>query len=341
MAQPGETSSKVLAAAWLVVGAALVLVPVWLGWTRWQVVLSGHPSMLALAIASGLLGIVAIAWAIATLLLGDRLPPAHQPRRTPQQLANRATWRIAIAVPALLICVVLAASLAWARPFAATPIAVAATHSSATVRIADRLGWLELVPIRRTPGGDPIRPTIGLVFAPGARVDTRAYAHILRPLAEAGYFVAILKEPLGVSMLQVNHAQAVLDVHPEINHWSVGGHSLGGVAASRFADSHPRVEGLLLFASYPSGALKRTELKVLSVSGTADRLTTPSDIEDAKADLPPGTQYVRIQGATHSSFGDYGEQRGDGEPGVPRHQAQAEIQKVTIAFMAGLAPKTK
>ena len=112
--------------------------------------------------------------------------------------------------------------------------------------------------------------------------DSRAYAHVLRPLAEAGYLVAVLKEPFGFSLLDADQGKKVLDVHPEITYWAAGGHSLGGTTAASLADQDERVKGLVLFASYPADSLVRTDLKAVSISGAADGFTTPADIEASK-----------------------------------------------------------
>jgi len=130
----------------------------------------------------------------------------------------------------------------------------------------------------------------------------------------------------------------VLDLHPEIAHWLVGGHSLGGTVAAALADNDDRVEGLVLFASYPANPIIRNDLKVLSISGTADGFATPADIEASRAKLPPSTKLVVINGAVHSSFGDYGDQPGDGTPTIDRSAAQAEISKATLELMATVAP---
>ena len=168
------------------------------------------------------------------------------------------------------------------RPFVATPAAIAALRSENDVRISDRLVWYELIPVRKDPAGEDIKPTTGLLFVPGARVDSRAYAQVLRPLAEAGYLVAVLKEPFGFSLLDADQGRKVLDVHPEITYWAVGGHSLGGTTAASLADQDERVKGLVLFASYPADTLERTDLKAVSISGAADGLATPADIEASK-----------------------------------------------------------
>ena len=213
MVQPGARSRIVLAILWLLLGAAMIAVPVWLGWTRWSVLLSGHPALLLLAIVCAVVGLVAVLWAAGSLILGGRLDreadAVIQRRRTPEQMRRRASIRIALAVPALLLAASLVGAVAYARPLAATPVALTALVPNEQVRVADRITWYEMSPIREDQAGDEIPPTTGLVFVPGARVDPRAYAHLLRPLAEAGFFVAVLKEPLGFSILDPDHPDPV------------------------------------------------------------------------------------------------------------------------------------
>lgn len=347
MAKTGDGSRKVLALIWLAVGAAMVLVPAWLGWTRWEPILTGHPLMLALGIASLLFGFVALAWSVATLILGDRSDgqDARRPR-TERERRRRAALRVALAIPALFVCLLVVGALAWSRPLSATPLGLTAMRSGANVRVTDRLTWYELVPAAKDSRGEVVKPSTGLVFVPGARVDPRAYARLLRPLAQAGYFVAVLKEPFGLALTDVGHARRVIEVHPEIAQWVVGGHSLGGVAAAAFAQDHAEVNGapvagLVLYASYPAGTVDRANLKVTSISGERDALTTPGDVAESKAHLPAATSYVVVPGAVHSFFGDYGEQRGDGTPTADRVAAQAEIAKATRALLASVTPKPK
>jgi predicted alpha/beta-hydrolase family hydrolase len=342
MRQPGALSRTVLALIWLVLGIAMVAVSVWLGWSRWPAILNGHPAMLIAGIGCGLFGFIALAWSIGSLAIGvmqdregDLEHPAH---RTSKQVLQRARWRIIFAAPVLVLAFLLVITIAYARPFVATSTATAALRSEDSVRLADRLGWYELIPVREDQSGETIKPTAGLLFVPGARVDSRAYAHVLRPLAEAGYLVAVLKEPFGFSVLDADHGKKVLDVHPEITGWAVGGHSLGGTTAAALADEDERIKGLVLFASYPAKPLVRTDLKAVSISATADGFTTPEDIESSKANLPPDTTYVVINGAVHSSFGDYGEQSGDGVATINRAAAQTEITKATLALLISLAP---
>ena len=345
MVQPGARSRIGLAIVWLLLGAVMIAVAGWLGWTRWSVLLSGHPLLLVLTIACAVVGLVAVLWAAGSLILGGRLDreadAAIPRRRTPAQMRRRARLRLLLAVPALLLSGLLVATVAYARPYAATPVALAALLPDDTVRIRDRITWYEMSPIREDRAGDEIPPTTGLVFVPGARVDPRAYAHVLRPLVDAGFFVAVLKEPLGFSVLDPDHPEVVLGLHPDIAHWAVAGHSLGGTTAAAVADANEQVNGLVLFAAYPASRIQRTDLKVVSVFGTADGLVAPTDIEQSKANLPAGTTYVEVPGAAHSWFGDYGEQTGD-NPGLgDRAGSQAAMAEAVRTLLVSLAPPAK
>ncbi len=348
MSQPGTRSRVVLALVWLVLGVALVGVAGWVGWTRWSPILTGHPAMLVAGIAALLVGFVAVAWSIGSLTVGGRLDreaavdreaaDGEPARRTDAQLHRRARIRIVLAVPALLIGVLLVSVLAYSRPFGATDIALAAMRSEGGVRVSDRLTWFEMAPTAKDAKGRELKPTTGFVVTPGARVDSRAYAHVLRPLAEQGYLVIVLKEPFGISLLSNDHDQTVIDVHPEITYWAVGGHSLGGVSAASYADTHPQVKGLVFFASYPASTMQRTDLKVLSLSAAHDGLSTPAKVEASKANAPADTRYVQIPGAVHSWFGDYGDQPGDGTPTGDRAAAQATMAAETATLLASLTP---
>lgn len=342
MPQSGTRSRFALSLIWLVLGLGMVVIPLWLGWTQWGVLLSGHPATLLAVIACALLGVVAIAWSVATLAIGGRQDREgdleHPTRRTPQQLERRSRWRIILAIPALFVCVLLVSALIYSRPLAAQPIATSMLRTGDDVDLRERLTWYELNPVKKQKSGELVKVTTGLIFVPGAKVDSRAYAHLLLPLAQAGYLVVVLKEPFALAITQPGHPQTVIDAHSDITHWAVGGHSLGGVTASSFADTHPSIEGLVLYGSYPASTLERQDLKVLSVSASQDGLSTPAKVDAAKSKLPESTQYVVVQGASHATFGDYGPQPGDGVPSGDRSAEQAEIVKATSEFLASLTP---
>lgn len=341
----GINSRIVLGVVWLPVGLAMIAAPVWVFWTRLGAVLAGHPLTIGILAGVVLLGVFATAYAVLLLVQGGRYDRYGDPDRpkplTPQQQRHRSELRLALSIPALIVCLGLIVGTAYARPFEAQPIAIAALKSDAKVEVTERLTWFEMAPVRRDKLGDLIEPTSGLIFVPGARVDPRAYANVLRPVAAAGYLVVVLREPMNFALPTSSHAETVLDVHPQVRYWTMGGHSLGGVNAADFTDRDSRINALLLYASYPGAKLNRMDLKVMSISGSRDGLATPEKIAANKPKLPPQTRYVEIDGAIHSYFGDYGEQPGDGVATVNRTGSQAVIAKGTIALLASIPPPPK
>ncbi len=161
--------------------------------------------------------------------------------------------------------------------------------------------WFSFAPAGATP-------VTGLVFYPGGKADPRAYAALFRRIAAAGYLGVIVPMPLNLAMLGKNRAAAVMDAHPHIKRWVIGGHSLGGVVAVSFAGEHGSdVDGLVLWASYPAAYddLSGLDMPAVSIHGTADTFTTSEEIENGGALLPPRTQYIAIEGADHFQFGDF------------------------------------
>ena len=89
-----------------------------------------------------------------------------------------------------------------------------------------------------------------------------------------------------------------------------------------------------------AGTLTRTDLRVLSVSGSKDGLETPDRIAAARDRLPADATAVVVQGGVHAFFGDYGDQPGDGVPTVSRERAQQQIAAATQKFLAALPAGT-
>ncbi|HSL46619.1 MAG TPA: alpha/beta hydrolase [Anaerolineales bacterium] len=180
------------------------------------------------------------------------------------------------------------------------------------------------------------KPTTGFVFYPGGRVDYRAYAAPLRRIAEQGYLVILLPVRLNLAFFDANAADRAIPPFPEIKHWGVGGHSLGGVAAALYASQHEEIDGLVLWASYPANdALKDAGIAVLSIYGTED-MNGVAVFEEKHALLPADTQYVVVQGGNHAQFGDYGAQPGDNEAAISRADQQKQTVEATVQFLKEL-----
>jgi dienelactone hydrolase len=184
-----------------------------------------------------------------------------------------------------------------------------------------------------------VNPDTGFIFYPGGRVDYRSYAPVVREIAAQGYLVALVPAPLNLMVFDPNKAADVFPQFPQIEHWAVGGHSLGGAMAANYLYTHPdAVEGLVLWASYPAdnNDLSTSGLKVLSIYGTLD-MAGMEKFDASRALLPAETTWVVIDGGNHAQFGDYGFQPGDNRAAISADDQQAQIVTATVDFLDSLS----
>ncbi len=244
----------------------------------------------------------------------------------------RKSLRIALLVLGLLVVVTAAGFVLWgSNPLPAMPEAKSALISDAEVTVAvDR--WLVFSPAAA-------QPVTGLIIYPGGHVDGRAYASIAHQIAARGYLVVIVPMPLSLAVLDAGASADVIAAYPQIQHWGVGGHSLGGAMAANFAKKHPDVvDGLVLWASYPASSddLSTSTLRVVSISASLDGLATREKIDASRALLPADTTWVVIQGGDHAQFGWYGDQPGDNIAAISRQDQQAQIVQATVALLEAI-----
>lgn len=168
---------------------------------------------------------------------------------------------------------------------------------------------------------------IGIIIYPGARVDDVAYGVIASELAKLGYDVYIVDFFVDFAVFGKNEADKILE-NESHKVWYISGHSLGGVMAASYINEHQDdLSGLILFASYPSGAddLSETDIEVLSIYGELDGLATVEEINDSEKLLPSNTSFYMIEGGNHAYFAYYGEQAGDNEATITREAQHEEI----------------
>jgi hypothetical protein len=178
--------------------------------------------------------------------------------------------------------------------------------------------------------------TTAFVFYPGGRIDYRAYAAPLHKIAAEGYLVILLPVRLNLAFFDVNAADRAVAAFPEIRHWIVGGHSLGGVAAGLYASKRKNLDGVVFWASYPANdSLKNTDMKFLSIYGTLD-MGGMDAFDTSRANLPADTNFVVIHGGNHAQFGDYGVQPGDKEATITRAEQQKQAVDATVKFLKEL-----
>jgi pimeloyl-ACP methyl ester carboxylesterase len=181
--------------------------------------------------------------------------------------------------------------------------------------------------------------TTGLIFYPGGLVAAEAYAPALRAVAERGFLVVVPPMPLKLAVFAPERAAEIQAAFPAVRHWAVGGHSLGGAMAARYAARHAgAVEGVVLWASYPdpSDSLVQSGLAVVSIYGTRDGVATPTEVEAARGLLPAGTRWVSVEGGNHAQFGWYGEQRGDLPATIDRAAQQRQVVEATVDLLRAL-----
>ena len=182
-----------------------------------------------------------------------------------------------------------------------------------------------------------IEATKGFIFYPGAKVEPESYAPLCRRIAEQGYEVVIVNMPMNLAVFSYNRGEKVIDEYSNIKKWVVGGHSLGGTMAAKFASENSAVDGVVLLSSYPIGdELKSMGKEVLSIWGSKDGIVNFEKLIKSKEKLPEDTTYVEIEGANHSQFGDYGEQRGDDTPIINREEQMDIAAKDIIKFMSAI-----
>ena len=189
--------------------------------------------------------------------------------------------------------------------------------------------WLAFEPVQ----GDPQSV---IVIYPGGRVDYRSYAPVSRKLAGEGSLVILVRMPLNLAVFAPDRIEEVFEAYPAQDTWFLGGHSLGGSMAASYAYDNPgRIEGLFLWASYPSTnqSLAGNDLPVISIYGSLDGVATPADIMDSQAYLPSSTFFDEIIGGNHAQFGSYGEQKGDNPAAISPEEQQDQTTESMSSFI--------
>lgn len=173
-----------------------------------------------------------------------------------------------------------------------------------------------------------LRPEVAsgsaLIFYPGAKVEYTAYLPLLEKLRQNGITSVLMKMPFNMAIFSVNAADKAFDELSGIDHWFIGGHSMGGAMASSYAAGHQeKVKGLVLLGAYIYGDVAPKD--ALTVYGTLN------------ADLEKHIDYtdnvVIIQGGNHAQFGNYGEQKGDPKALISREEQQDIAVQAILSFI--------
>lgn len=184
----------------------------------------------------------------------------------------------------------------------------------------------------------------GIIFYPGGLVDPHAYINVLQPFAiEDNRAVVIVKTISNLAILNTQKANSIIDKLDGLSGWIVGGHSLGGSVACINISNQPNYfNALFLLASYSSKDISATNMPIISITGSNDLVLDKQKFEDNKTNLSTeiaitnpdeiadtGTDgttiYYQLDGGNHAQFGNYGEQKGDGQATIDSGTQQSLV----------------
>lgn len=161
---------------------------------------------------------------------------------------------------------------------------------------------------------------IGFIFYPGAKVESGAYSY----LSEVNANVYIAKFPFELAMFDYRIADQIMADNPQINTWYIGGHSLGGVFANRYAVSSTKpIAGIVFLGSYPADG-DQSDIPGIALFGDRDLIV--GDYKQKTSLFMNNQQVIVLLDANHSGFGNYGQQKGDSE--LTADQIKAEQRAI-------------
>lgn len=176
-------------------------------------------------------------------------------------------------------------------------------------------------------------PTKALIFYPGGKVEYSAYQPLMASLAQQGIMCFLVEMPFNLAVLDINAADGIQALYPEIEQWYIGGHSLGGSMAASYLQNHiDEYEGLILLGSYSTADFSNLNINVLSIYGSEDKVMNHVKYAENKTNLPSDMIEIVIEGGCHAYFGMYGPQEGDGNPTISNEE-QIVITASHIASM--------
>lgn len=251
-----------------------------------------------------------------------------KPKQTPKKRV--LIWSLAIA-----LVVFLAIAIAY-QVMVYSPSATAKAAMKSDEQVAISIGQAGYRFEPAAGAAEIVQPSV--IFYPGGLVDAKSYAPLARELASAGHRVYIASMPLNLAVMGQNKANDFIAEHPE-DSYVIGGHSLGGVSASRYAAEHlDKIDGIFFLAAYAekAGSLADSKLPVLQIIASNDGVLNWEDWGKGKRFMPSSTQYVTIEGGNHAQFGSYGMQKGDRPASIKPEEQLEQVSKELIGWMKGI-----
>lgn len=230
-------------------------------------------------------------------------------------MSRRKKWLIAGEI-VFLILTILAGAFFWyvSDYYRAEAVALAVMGQDSGISQQDGLTILS-----------PSYPTdTAIIFYPGAKVEAEAYLPLLDQIRQTGVTCMLVHMPFRMAIFDADAAEEVIARFPEIQHWYIAGHSMGGAMASKFASDHPNlVDGLILMGAYIYGDYP--EENTLTIYGSLNQ-----SVEDH---IDYTENIVEIQGGNHAQFGNYGPQKGDPPATISAEEQQRQTVEAIATFL--------
>ncbi len=234
---------------------------------------------------------------------------------TTTPLKRHRKLKIALAVLGSIIALCAIGFFVYASDYYhADPTAQAIAQTDETLQVAGRYTIL-------APDGPS---DTALIFYPGAKVESTPYLPLLEQLKDRGITCVLVQMPFNMAIFDVDTADGAFDLVKGIDHWFIGGHSMGGAMASSYASQHQySVQGLILLGAYVYGGYP-TE-NALTIYGTLN--TSVAEKIDYTDNI------VIIDGGNHAQFGNYGKQSGDPDATISAEAQQAIAVDAIMDFI--------
>lgn len=169
-----------------------------------------------------------------------------------------------------------------------------------------------------------------IIFYPGAKVEAISYAPLLIELANNDIDCYLVKMPFNIAILNSNAADKIIKNYKYKNYYIMG-HSLGGAMASVYtSNNEDKINGLILLAAYSTKKIKETD--TLSIYGDKDNVLNKENYDKNKKNINNMTEYI-IEGANHSGYAYYGEQKGDNASTISKEEQIKEVTDIIINFL--------
>ena len=231
-------------------------------------------------------------------------------------ISRRRKWLVAGGILLLILAILMGAFLWYVSDYyRAENVALEVMAQGSGITVQDNLTILSST-----------YPTdTAIIFYPGAKVEAEAYLPLLDQIRQTGVTCILVHMPFNMAIFNADAAEEVISRFPEIQHWYVAGHSMGGAMASKFASDHPdQVDGLILMGAYIYGDYP--DEKTLTIYGSLNQ-----SVEDH---IDYTENIVEIEGGNHAQFGNYGPQKGDPPAEISAEEQQAQTVTAIEAFLS-------